>query len=130
MGYSDELAHKIEAGCDMFLMPSLFEPCGLNQIYSLRYGTLPIVHATGGLDDTIDNFTLENPNPNGFKFYAPNNDALYHTVMWAVGVYLDDKESFLRMQKHAMGMHFGWDDAAKSYDEVYRYAINNRNIAN
>lgn len=123
IGYSDELAHKIEAGCDMFLMPSLFEPCGLNQIYSLRYGTLPIVRATGGLDDTIVNFDENHKHGNGFKFYDATLEALYYTVAWAVEIYNTDKEAFLDMQERAMKEHFGWDDAAKGYEAVYNYTL-------
>ena len=128
VGYSDKLAHQIEAGCDFFLMPSLFEPCGLNQIYSLRYGTLPIVRATGGLDDTIENFNEEHKYGNGFKFHVPTEEALFNTVLWAVGIYYNNFEVFKEMQKYAMEMHFGWDDAAESYDDVYRYAIAKRRV--
>lgn len=123
VGYSNALAHKIEAGCDMFLMPSLFEPCGLNQIYSLRYGTLPIVRATGGLDDTIINFDEEHRRGNGFKFYDATQDALYHTVLWAVDVYYNKKSAFKRMQKFAMQEHFSWEDSAKEYEKVYQFAL-------
>ena len=123
VGYSDALAHKIEAGSDMFLMPSIFEPCGLNQIYSLRYGTLPIVRAAGGLDDTIVNFDEHNKYGNGFKFYDASQDALYNTVLWAVDTYYNNKEAFKNMQESAMKEHFGWDDSAKGYEEVYQYAL-------
>lgn len=120
VGYSDALAHKIEAASDMFLMPSLFEPCGLNQIYSLKYATLPIVRATGGLDDTIHNYDEFHKTGNGFKFYDSSQDALYHTVKWAVDVYYNDPESFNDMQKRAMNEHFGWDDAAQAYIDIYK----------
>jgi len=120
VGYNDEIAHKIEAASDMFLMPSLFEPCGLNQIYSLRYGTLPIVRATGGLDDTIVNFDESHKKGNGFKFYDATHDALYFTILWAVNVYYKDAKAFKAMQKRAMKEYFGWDRAAKSYVDVYR----------
>lgn len=123
VGYSDELAHMIEAGSDMFLMPSLFEPCGLNQIYSLRYGTLPIVRATGGLDDTIRNFDENHKNGNGFKFYDATSEALYYTVIWALDIYYREPKLFLDMQKKAMQEYFGWDIAAKAYEEVYRFAL-------
>lgn len=126
VGYSDALAHKIEAGSDMFLMPSLFEPCGLNQIYSLSYGTLPIVRGTGGLDDTIVNFEASNQESNGFKFYEVSNEALYHTVYWAVDTYYNNPQAFEKMQKYSMKEHFGWDDAAKEYVEVYKYALEKR----
>ncbi|MEA1919364.1 MAG: glycogen synthase GlgA [Campylobacterota bacterium] len=129
VGYSDALAHQIEAGCDMFLMPSLFEPCGLNQIYSLRYGTLPIVRATGGLDDTIENFNENHENGNGFKFEWATHEAFYYTVLWAVDIYHNDQEAFQSMQKKAMQMHFGWDDAAKSYEDIYYHIIAKRHVA-
>jgi starch synthase len=120
VGYSNAVAHQIEAGSDMFLMPSLFEPCGLNQIYSLRYGTLPIVRAAGGLDDTIENFDEIHNRGNGFKFYEASQDALYHTVVWAVETYTKNQKAFKAMQRRAMKAHFGWDDAAKSYVEIYQ----------
>ena len=123
VGYSDDLAHKIEAGADLFLMPSLFEPCGLNQIYSLSYGTLPIVRKTGGLDDTIENFDALTNSGVGFKFEDATPHALYNTIMWALDTYTNNKEAFVAMQKRAMKQHFGWDDAAKEYDVVYRYAL-------
>lgn len=129
VGYSDDLAHKIEAGSDMFLMPSLFEPCGLNQIYSLAYGTLPIVRKTGGLDDTIENFDEASNKGCGFKFESASAHALYHTIMWGVQTYYNNPKAFKEMQKRAMGMHFGWDDAAQSYDDVYRYAIYKKRVS-
>ncbi len=120
IGYNEELAHKIEAGCDMFLMPSLFEPCGLNQIYSLRYGTLPIVRATGGLDDTIVNYDPKNHIGNGFKFYDATPDALYNTIKWAVETFYHKKEDFISMQKRAMRERFTWERSAKEYQKVYQ----------
>ncbi len=128
VGYSDALAHQIEAGSDLFLMPSLFEPCGLNQIYSLRYGTLPIVRATGGLDDTIENFDAQSGRGNGFKFDHATNEALYYTVRWAVETYHNHREAFEEMQRNAMRMHFSWADAAGHYIDVYRYAIAKRRV--
>jgi len=119
IGYNNALAHQIEAGCDLFLMPSLFEPCGLNQIYSLRYGTLPIVRATGGLEDTIENFDPFSGSGNGFKFYDATPEALYHTVAWAVRVWYEDREGFEKLRDNAMKARFSWDDAAKVYSELY-----------
>ncbi|WP_331774196.1 glycogen synthase GlgA [Sulfurospirillum sp. 1612] len=127
IGYSNTLAHKIEAGSDMFLMPSLFEPCGLNQIYSLRYGTLPIVRATGGLDDTIINYENDNPNSNGFKFYEPSAWALYHTIKWTLEVYHNEKSEFFQMQQRAMALRFDWEKAALSYMKVYQFARDKHN---
>jgi len=127
VGYSNALAHQIEAGSDMFLMPSLFEPCGLNQIYSLRYGALPIVRAVGGLDDTIVNYDAVHGTGNGFKFYDAAVEALYHTVLWAAGVYRNEKEAFEKMQRYAMQEHFSWEDAAVEYEKVYRFALERKN---
>ena len=119
IGYNNALAHRIEAGCDLFLMPSLFEPCGLNQIYSLRYGTLPIVRATGGLEDTIENFDPFSRFGNGFKFYEATPHALFNTVKWAVDVYYNDKKGFEALRENAMQARFSWDEAAKAYDTLY-----------
>lgn len=119
VGYSNELAHKIEAGSDIFLMPSLFEPCGLNQIYSLRYGTPPLVRATGGLDDTIENYDATTKSGTGFKFYDATPEALIGTLHWAIDVYENDKEGFLAMQKEAMQKRFDWMHAAKEYEKLY-----------
>ncbi len=120
IGYNNKLAHKIEAGSDIFLMPSLFEPCGLNQIYSLRYGTLPIVRATGGLDDTIENYDKTKDRGNGFKFLFATPDALYHTIKWAVQTYYNERDDFKMMQLRAMREHFGWIDAASKYEDIYK----------
>lgn len=117
IGYNNALAHKIEAGCDMFLMPSLFEPCGLNQIYSLRYGTLPIVRAVGGLDDTITNYGKEGAN--GFKFYDSSAEALKNTVGWALDIYYNRHTEFANMQKFAMKERFDWERVASQYAKIY-----------
>ncbi len=144
VGYSNELAHKIEAGSDIFLMPSLFEPCGLNQIYSLRYGTLPIVRATGGLDDTIENYQQMSEEEReqlyrsnraddiishigtGFKFEMPTADALYHTVKWAVETWYHRRDDFKAMQINAMSKRFDWERSAREYIEVYESALSRR----
>jgi starch synthase len=123
IGYNNAIAHQIEAGCDFFLMPSLFEPCGLNQIYSLSYGTLPIVRATGGLDDTIENYDATNEHGTGFKFWDATPDALYHTVKWAHDTWYEHPEQITLMKKRAMAKHFGWEDSAREYEAVYRNAL-------
>ncbi len=128
VGYNNELAHKIEAGSDMFLMPSLFEPCGLNQIYSLKYGTLPIVRATGGLDDTIKNFDKNKNSGNGFKFDFATPKALYNTVKWAISIYQDEQDEFVKMQKRAMKEHFSWIDAANKYEDIYKWLYYGKKI--
>ena len=126
IGYRNDLAHQIEAGSDFFLMPSLFEPCGLNQIYSLRYGTLPIVRATGGLDDTIENYDSTSGNGTGFKFYDATSDALLGTVTWAVETWYNDPKAIKQLIKNAMSAEFSWEDAAKAYEDIYQLAASKR----
>lgn len=126
IGYQNDVAHQIEAGSDLFLMPSLFEPCGLNQIYSLRYGTLPIVRATGGLDDTIENYHSESKSGTGFKFYDATPEALSGTVKWAVDVWYNDRDGFDQIRRNAMVKRFDWSEAAKGYDDLYRHIIGGR----
>jgi len=130
VGYSNALAHQIEAGSDLFLMPSLFEPCGLNQIYSLRYGTLPIVRATGGLDDTIENYDPMTGEGTGFKFDFATPDALYHTVKWAVDTWRYVPEHFEQMQRRAMEARYSWEEAARAYEDLYYHALLQRRIDN
>jgi starch synthase len=123
VGFSEPLAHRIEAGADLFLMPSRFEPCGLNQMYSQRYGTLPIVRATGGLDDTVDNYVPETGAGTGFKLWDLTVDSLVDTVRWAVETYHERPQHFRAMQRRAMQKKFGWDVAARRYADVYDWAI-------
>lgn len=111
IGYDNALAHRIEAGADMFLMPSRYEPCGLNQIYSLRYGTIPIVRATGGLDDTIDAET-------GFKFSEYAGWALFGGIEAALVAY-QDRHQWTEMMKRAMQKDFSWTASAREYARVY-----------
>jgi len=126
IGYRNDLAHQIEAGSDMFLMPSLFEPCGLNQIYSLRYGTVPIVRATGGLDDTIENYGSEAKSGTGFKFYDATPEALSGTVKWAVDTWYYDREGFDQLRLNGMQKRFDWGEAAKGYEDLYRHIVGGR----
>jgi starch synthase len=112
IGFDNALAHRIEAGSDMFLMPSLYEPCGLNQMYSLRYGTLPIVRATGGLDDTIEEGT-------GFKFWDRAGWALFSAIEHALGVY-QDPVRWTSMMRNAMQKDFSWNASAGEYIALYR----------
>ncbi len=111
-GYNNALAHRIEAGSDLFLMPSRYEPCGLNQMYSLRYGTLPVVRATGGLDDTIDVET-------GFKFWRFESWDLAECLRYALSVYADQTR-FRTMQQTAMGRDYSWAKSAQKYSDLYR----------
>jgi starch synthase len=126
IGFNEELAHMIEAGSDLFLMPSRFEPCGLNQMYSQRYGTLPIVRATGGLDDTVENYEPTTEEGTGFKLWDLSVDSLVATVRWAVETYRERPAHFRAMQRRAMRKHFGWNLAAQKYAEVYEWAIEAR----
>ncbi len=126
IGYRNDLAHQIEAGSDMFLMPSLFEPCGLNQIYSLRYGTVPIVRATGGLDDTIENYDSTSKSGTGFKFYDATPEALIGTVKWAVDTWYNDRSGFDKLRQNGMLKRFDWGEAAKGYEDLYRHIIAGR----
>jgi starch synthase len=121
IGYDDMLAHKVEAGADMFLMPSRYEPCGLSQIYSLRYGTVPIVRATGGLDDTVQNFDPRTKQGTGFKFEEYNGAALLECVRTAMETYRH-QETWRAIQLNAMGKDFSWKASAASYVTVYEAA--------
>src|SRR5262249_21016650 len=114
----DVIAHKIEAGADMFLMPSRYEPCGLNQIYSLKYGTVPIVRATGGLDDTIEPFDLEHGTGTGFKFAEYSGAALLYCVRQALQYYIDER-IWNRLQLNGMAKDFSWKTPAAEYAKLY-----------
>ncbi len=127
IGYNNELAHVIEAGSDFFLMPSIYEPCGLNQIYSMKYGTLPIVRATGGLNDTIENYDQDTGEGTGFKFWEPSGKAIYNTVLWALDTYHNRKYHLQKLIKKAMEQQFSWEESAKEYVKLYRKAIENKN---
>src|SRR5258707_10270452 len=108
IAYDNAIAHKIEAGADIFLMPSRYEPCGLNQIYSLKYGTVPVVRATGGLDDTIEAFDPETGSGTGFKFEAYDGKALLASVRQALSVFRDEPAAWRRLQTTGMVKDFSW----------------------
>ena len=118
-GYNNELAHRIEAGCDLFLMPSLYEPCGLNQMYSLAYGTPPVVRKTGGLADAVQLFDRGSGEGNGFVFDSATADALG----WALGYALEvwrDRPAWDRLVQNGMRRDFSWEKQAGLYVELYR----------
>ncbi|MET0648305.1 MAG: glycogen/starch synthase [Pyrinomonadaceae bacterium] len=117
-GFSEPLAHQIEAGADIFLMPSLFEPCGLNQMYSMRYGTVPVVRATGGLDDTVEQFDPEAGTGTGFKFGPYNAQALLDKVREALYWYTR-KDAWRRIQLNGMRVDNSWGAAARKYVRLY-----------
>jgi starch synthase len=123
IGFDEGLAHRIEAGADLFLMPSRFEPCGLNQMYSQRYGTLPIVRATGGLEDTVENYDAKTGTGTGFKMWDLDVTSLVETTRWAVETYRTRKAHFRAMQIRSMKKRFGWDVAARQYASVYEWAV-------
>jgi len=123
-GYSEPLAHKIEAGADMFLMPSKFEPCGLNQMYSLRYGTVPIVRAVGGLDDTVQNFDAVNGTGNGFKFGPYRADRFLERIYEALFDYADP-QTWRKIQRNGMAVDNSWENAARKYVELYEWTRSN-----
>ena len=120
IGYNEPLAHLIEAGCDFFVMPSRYEPCGLNQMYSMHYGTLPIVHYTGGLADTVDNYNQQTKEGTGFVLYDLNESALYNTIGWACSTYYDRPTDIEVMQTRGMNKDFSWTTSAQQYLEIYR----------
>jgi starch synthase len=122
-GYNEDLAHLIEAGADVFMMPSKFEPCGLNQMYSLRYGTIPIVRAVGGLDDTIKNFDRVNGSGNGFKFAEYSADRFVEKIYEAIFAY-HDPETWRRLQFNGMTEDNSWENAARKYVKLYQMARN------
>jgi starch synthase len=123
LGFNEGLAHAVEAGADLFLMPSRYEPCGLNQMYSLRYGTPPVVRATGGLADTIVNATEENlaaGTATGFAFVEYSARALYETVKWALHLHRTRPADFAQVIRTAMAQDWGWDRSAAEYERLYK----------
>ncbi|MDV7103172.1 glycogen synthase GlgA [Vibrio sp. TH_r3] len=123
IGYSNKLAHMVEAGADLFVMPSRYEPCGLNQMYSMKYGTVPIVRSTGGLEDTVHNYSAsELDSATGFKFYDLYPAALRDTMRWAASIYSNDKPAFEKMVINGMRTDFSWHLTATEYEELYEHA--------
>ncbi|MBR3890066.1 glycogen/starch synthase, partial [bacterium] len=120
IGYQAELANKIYAGSDFFLMPSKFEPCGLSQLIAMRYGSLPIVRATGGLDDTVTGYPLDNSN--GFKFWGYDGWQMKEAINCAIGVYRD-RYTFNAMRKSAMASDFTWKKSAEEYLKLYKSLV-------
>lgn len=120
-GYAPEqLAHLVEAGADFFVMPSRYEPCGLNQMYSMSYGTLPIVRNTGGLADTVRNYNdADADHATGFVFWDLNPEALKNTIRWAANVYVTRPEVVAQMRVNAMSEDFTWNHTAKKYEQLY-----------
>lgn len=125
IGYSNELSHLITAGCDFTLMPSQYEPCGLNQMYSLNYGTIPIVRKTGGLADTVFDYNEDNENGNGFTFTEFSGDALFDAILRAKSLYYE-KEKLQEVMLRGMTADFSWDKSAGKYISLYEKLMNGR----
>jgi starch synthase len=125
LGFSDDLAHQIEAGADLFLMPSLFEPCGLNQLYSLTHGTVPLVRATGGLADTVvdlDSQSLVDGTANGFGFLEPTAEALWRTIERALATW-NDRSVWEQLIRNGMEADWSWDHSAREYVRLYEEIV-------
>jgi len=122
IAFDNSLAHKIEAGSDFFLMPSHYEPCGLNQMYSMKYGTIPIVRATGGLDDTIKNYNPKTGKGNGFKFKNYTSAAMLSKIKEALEIY-HSKKDWKKLVSNAMSEDFSWDKSAKEYEKLYQKSL-------
>ena len=121
--FSTELAHLITAGADFFVMPSRFEPCGLGQLYAMTYGTLPIVRATGGLIDTVENYSEYLQTGTGFVFDHATTDGLYNAIGWACSTYYDRPKDIAKLQRNAMKKSFKWSQSAQKYEALYAEAI-------
>lgn len=123
IGYDEALAHEIEAASDFFLMPSRFEPCGLNQLYSLRYGTLPIVRGTGGLRDTVIPYDEATGAGTGFVFDHLDENSLHDVIGWATSTYYDRPKHMKVLIRRAMAMDFSWKKSVERYGDCYRWAL-------
>ncbi|MBR3347386.1 MAG: glycogen/starch synthase, partial [Solobacterium sp.] len=123
-GYNEELAHRIYAGADLFLMPSLYEPCGICQLIAMHYGTLPLVRETGGLKDTVHPFNQYTGEGNGFSFWAVNADDMVYTLRWAVEQYYDNKPGWKGLIKSAMTTDVSWEQSAGIYEQLYYQLCN------
>ena len=127
VAYDNVLAHKIEAAADIFLMPSHYEPCGLNQIYSLKYGTVPVVRATGGLDDTIEAYDPTTGRGTGFKFEAYDGPSLLAAIHEALSVFRNEPAAWRQIQLNGMNKDFSWQVSAAEYLKLYDAAVKSRN---
>ena len=121
--YSEDLSHKIYASCDAFLMPSLFEPCGLSQLMSLRYGTVPIVRETGGLKDTVVPYNEYENTGTGFSFANYNAHEMLRTIRYAEHIYYDKKRELNKIIDRGMAVDFSWHVSAGKYQEMYDWLI-------
>ena len=126
LGYDEGLSHRITGGCDLFLMPSRFEPCGLNQMYSLRYGTVPVVHAVGGLSDTVhDPQEVGIDTANGFRFSEASTSGLLEAVTRALA-YFRKRKQWRRLLQNGMAADYSWKHRAREYGDLYQTILNER----
>jgi starch synthase len=123
IGYREDLSHLIEAGSDFFIMPSRYEPCGLNQMYSLAYGTLPVLRNTGGLADTVQQYNQETGEGTGFLFDDLSPGAVYDTTGWAVWAWYNRRQHIKAMRLRGMSRNFSWEESAKKYIAIYENAL-------
>lgn len=127
VGFSVAVSHRITAGCDILLMPSRFEPCGLNQLYAMRYGTIPVVHATGGLKDTVRPYSDLTEGVDGigtgFLFAPPDVDSMMSALTAATRVYREKPERWRMLQQSCMRQDFSWNKAAKQYEQLFECAV-------
>ncbi|GLT48244.1 hypothetical protein SLA2020_218800 [Shorea laevis] len=128
VGFNVPISHRITAGCDILLMPSRFEPCGLNQLYAMRYGTIPVVHATGGLRDTVQNFNpyaeqVSGEEGTGWLFSPLTKESMVGAVKTAILTYREHKESWEGLMRRGMKRDFTWESAAKQYEQVFEWAF-------
>jgi starch synthase len=126
IGFDGKLARLIQGGSDFFVMPSRTEPCGLTQMYAMRYGTLPIVRATGGLLDTVQNYEEGKDRGTGFVFNDPTVSALTNSIGWACATYYDRPQELAALRQRAMAMDLSWRESAKKYVELYGWAVERR----
>ena len=117
-------SHRIYAGCDIFLMPSIYEPCGIGQLIAMRYGALPLVRETGGLKDTVNPFNEYTGEGNGFSFWAINADDMIYTLRYAVNVYYNNRPGWKGLVKSAMTTDVSWEKSAGIYEELYYQLCN------
>ena len=125
IGYSEEKAHQIYASCDAFLMPSQFEPCGLSQMMSMRYGTVPIVRETGGLKDTVIPYNEYENKGNGFSFANYNAHEMLGSIRYAQSVFTEDKKSWSQLMIRGMKEDFSWTKSSKEYQKLYDKLVEN-----
>ena len=129
LGFDNDLAHLSAAGADFLLMPSRFEPCGLSQMYAMIYGTPPIVRATGGLIDSVQQYVQGSQIGTGFLFDSATANAFFDTIGWACSTYYDRPDDLAMLRKNGMMQDFSWDVSAGTYESIYGWAIDARHAS-